>query len=136
MIKSTITVTPESASQRVRMVDMGCGLAYLSFAAHRHFSQRFPALRTVGVEGRLTLVEQTREVARNLGRDFDGLSFVNSSIMGYVHQLLLRNENHVIDGMYVCKYTMMYVYICLLCVPACMYVVYNIECIGYLIYHL
>ena len=104
------------------MVDMGCGLAYLSFAAHRHFSQRFPGLHTVGVEGRLTLVEQTREVARNLGRDFDGLSFVNSSIMGYVHQLLLRNENHVIDGMYVCKYTMMYVYIfaCYVCQLVCM----------------
>ena len=73
------------------MVDMGCGLAYLSFVAHRHFSRRFPRVETVGVEGRLALVEQTRAVARSLGGDFDGLSFVNSSIMGYIHQVLGGN---------------------------------------------
>ena len=95
-------VTITESAPTIRMVDMGCGLAYLSFAAHRHFSRRFPRVETVGVEGRFALVEQTRAVARSLGGDFDGLSFVNSSIMGYIHQVLGGN---------VCMYVYMYAFI-------------------------
>lgn len=59
------------------------------------------------MEGRLALVEQTRAVARSLGGDFDGLSFVNSSIMGYIHQVLGGN----VCMSFLCMYVYMYAFI-------------------------
>lgn len=69
----------------LKIVDMGSGLAYLTFAVHRHFSKRFPRLVTVGVEGRSALVTQTERIARSLGSDFEGLSFIQANIIDYIN---------------------------------------------------
>lgn len=69
----------------LKVVDMGSGLAYLTFAVHRHFSKFFN-LQTVGVESRPNLVEQSTLVARSLGDDFSQLSFVQNEIMEYINQ--------------------------------------------------
>mgnify|MGYP006095948813 CR=1 FL=1 len=42
------------------IIDMGCGMGYLTFAAHSHFfKQGFFGINTVGVENRQKLVDQT-----------------------------------------------------------------------------
>ena len=49
--------TPEQ--RPLRVVDLGCGNAYLTFAAHRYLHQARPGTRTVGVELRPELVERS-----------------------------------------------------------------------------
>jgi hypothetical protein len=68
----------------LRVVDMGSGLGYLTFAVHMHLRRRFPRLRTTGVERRADLVQRTSAVARQLGEGYDGLSFVKSSLEDYI----------------------------------------------------
>lgn len=63
----------------LRMIDMGSGMAYLTFAAHSHFSKKFQ-LQTIGVESREGLVQQTQKIAHDLGPEFDGLTFVRGNI--------------------------------------------------------
>ncbi len=62
----------------LRMVDLGCGNAYLTMAAHRYLSDRRPGSRTVGVELRADLVERSR--ARAGEADLSGLDFVPGTI--------------------------------------------------------
>ena len=70
----------------LRVVDLGCGNAYLTLAAHRFLSggqageEPARAVRTVGVELREDLVARSTERARQAG--LDGLSFVGGSIAG------------------------------------------------------
>jgi hypothetical protein len=67
---------------------MGSGLGYLTFAVHAHLRRKFgPAgvgLRTLGVEQRPELVRRTAQVARGLGEEFAGLSFVQASLAEYI----------------------------------------------------
>lgn len=65
----------------LRIMDMGSGLAYLTFAVHAHFQKSFPGLQTTGVEVRPALVQQTERIARSLGSRFDGLKFQEGSIL-------------------------------------------------------
>jgi hypothetical protein len=66
----------------LRIIDMGCGKGYLTFATHVHLAQKnageatkgagntgtnFGSVLTEGVEMRPDLVEKTNEVARQLG---------------------------------------------------------------------
>ncbi|MFP5334962.1 MAG: methyltransferase [Actinomycetes bacterium] len=62
----------------LRVVDLGCGNAYLTMAAHRFLSQRPAGARTVGVELRDELVERSTSRAAEAG--LEGLSFVAGSI--------------------------------------------------------
>ena len=62
----------------LRVVDLGCGNAYLTFAAHRYLAARRPGTRTVGVELRDELVE--RSGARAVEAGLAGLEFVPGSI--------------------------------------------------------
>ena len=62
----------------LRVVDLGCGNAYLTFAAHRYLTGRHAGTRTVGVELRPELVE--RSAARAAGARLDGLDFVPGTI--------------------------------------------------------
>lgn len=64
----------------LRIVDMGSGLAYLTFAVHTYFRQRYPQVQTCGVEARPALVSQCQETARRLGPDYEGLRFVAGDI--------------------------------------------------------
>ena len=66
----------------VHVVDLGCGNAYLTFAAHRWLAAH-PAvaplgLRTVGVDVRSDMVDRNARLARDLG--LDGLEFVTGTI--------------------------------------------------------
>ena len=71
-----------------RVVDMGSGMAYLTFATHAHFLKQFPLLRTTGIEVRPKLVDSTNTIARVLGGAFGGLSFRQ----GYIEDFL--KEGH------------------------------------------
>ena len=62
----------------VRVVDLGCGNAYLTFAAHRYLRDQRPGSTTVGVELRPELVERSTDRAGRAG--LDGLRFVGGSI--------------------------------------------------------
>jgi len=67
----------------LRIVDMGSGLAYLTFAVHAYFGGKQVGVSTVGVEAREALVARCTAVARGLGSEFDDLSFVKGSIDDY-----------------------------------------------------
>jgi SAM-dependent methyltransferase len=63
----------------LRVVDLGCGNAYLTFAAHRYLSGLLPdGVRTLGVDVRPGLAERNTRLARELG--LDGLEFAVGSI--------------------------------------------------------
>ncbi|HEX5533266.1 MAG TPA: SAM-dependent methyltransferase [Actinomycetales bacterium] len=67
-----------SDDRPLRVVDLGCGNAYLTFAAHRYLAERRPGTRTVGVELRPELVERSTQRAREAA--LEGLSFVPGTI--------------------------------------------------------
>ena len=75
-------VTGVNTKRKLRITDMGSGLAYLTFAVHSYFSS-FYDLETVGIENRKSLVDQTNSLARKLGVDFDGLKFVTGDIADF-----------------------------------------------------
>lgn len=60
------------------VVDLGCGNAYLTMAAHRYLTRIRPGTRTVGVELRPDLVQRSTVRAHEAG--LDGLDFVTGSI--------------------------------------------------------
>ncbi len=62
----------------LRIVDMGAGKGYLTFAAAEFFRQRGVAAEVIGVEARGELVELTNRVAREHG--FDTLRFEQGTI--------------------------------------------------------
>ncbi len=64
----------------LRVVDLGCGNAYLTLAAHRYLSSARPGTRTVGVELRQDLVDRSTERADRAG--LDGLTFMPGTIAG------------------------------------------------------
>lgn len=71
----------EAANRPLRVVDLGCGNAYLTFAAHRWLSTGPAAqlgVTTVGVELREALV--TRSTKRAADAGLNGLQFVTGTI--------------------------------------------------------
>ncbi|MGL5858328.1 MAG: class I SAM-dependent methyltransferase [Angustibacter sp.] len=50
----------------LRVVDLGCGNAYLTFAAHRFLSQQLGDVRTIGVDLRDDVVERNQRLAAEL----------------------------------------------------------------------
>jgi len=71
---------PEHAS--VRVVDMGAGKGYLTFAVAEFLRSREVNAEIIGVEARAELVELTNRVAREHG--FPGLKFVQGTIADFV----------------------------------------------------
>ena len=71
-----------AAADPVRVVDLGCGNAYLTFAVYDYLanSLRVPASVT-GVDTDALAMERHRVICRDLG--WDGLGFEVSSIAGY-----------------------------------------------------
>ncbi|GAA4360231.1 SAM-dependent methyltransferase [Angustibacter luteus] len=57
----------------VRVVDLGCGNAYLTFAAHRFLAERLGDVQTVGIDIRPDVVERNTRLAAEAG--LDGLTF-------------------------------------------------------------
>ncbi|MEN0062722.1 MAG: SAM-dependent methyltransferase [Myxococcota bacterium] len=68
-------VTP---GRRIRLVDMGCGKGFLTFAAWQWLAARDAVAEVVGVERRQKLVAQSEGLARRLG--LEGLRFIAGTI--------------------------------------------------------
>ncbi|HET9654459.1 MAG TPA: SAM-dependent methyltransferase [Kineosporiaceae bacterium] len=89
-LRQLATVAPQALGRAdaehrpLRVVDLGCGNAYLTFAAHRWLSaQARPdggprAVRTIGVDVRPELVARNADLAVRLG--MSGLDFVTGAI--------------------------------------------------------
>lgn len=65
----------------LQVVDLGCGNAYLTFAAHRYLTDRLGAgsVRTVGVDRSPQMIQRNAALAADVG--LDGLSFEVGSIV-------------------------------------------------------
>jgi len=62
-----------------RVVDLGCGNAYLTFAAYRYLSRRWPDVTVTGVDVREDQRVRNTALATELG--YDNVSFVTGSIV-------------------------------------------------------
>lgn len=70
----------------LRVIDMGCGRGYVTFSLHSYLSHKYlksmsrvNSVQTQGIDrGPLTL--DNDKIARELGKDFDSLSFVEGKI--------------------------------------------------------
>jgi SAM-dependent methyltransferase len=71
-----------AAGRPLHVVDLGCGNAYLTFAAHRYLSGRAgdAGVRTVGIDQRPDMVARNTDLASRLG--LAGLHFQAGSISG------------------------------------------------------
>jgi protein-L-isoaspartate O-methyltransferase len=74
--KHSRRLTPEG-KKRLNIVDMGCGLGYLTFACHQHFSKQFE-VHTTGIETRFSLVERTNSIVKAL--QMNNIEFVTGTI--------------------------------------------------------
>ncbi len=71
---------PERSEAPVRLMDMGCGKGYLTFAAYEWLRQRGDHPQATGVETREDLVRLCNHLARQQG--MEGLSFEQGVIAG------------------------------------------------------
>ena len=70
------------ATQKLRIVDMGAGKGYLTFALYDHLTSNLGReVEVIGVEYRADLVTQCNDIAQNA--DFTGLRFVQGSIADF-----------------------------------------------------
>jgi SAM-dependent methyltransferase len=58
---------------RLRIVDMGCGKGYLTFALHRYLQERRLDVRTTGVERRAALTDDANAIVQDL--QYTGIEF-------------------------------------------------------------
>ncbi len=70
--------SPLRERRELRVLDMGAGKGYLTFATHAFLRSRGIAIEVIGVEMREDLVAFTEKTARDLG--CDGLRFVRGAI--------------------------------------------------------
>ncbi len=84
----------------LRVVDLGCGNAYLTLAAHRYLAGLRPGTRTVGVELRADLVARSTERAALAG--LDGLTFVPGTIAEADPTQELGGPPHVVLALHAC----------------------------------
>jgi SAM-dependent methyltransferase len=62
----------------VRVVDMGCGKGYLTFALHRYLQEHGLDVRTTGIERRAALTNAANAIGKNL--QYAGINFVSGEI--------------------------------------------------------
>jgi SAM-dependent methyltransferase len=67
-----------AAGRPLTVVDLGCGNAYLTFAAHRWLATRYPDVVTVGVDSRPGSTDRNARIAADLG--LPGLTFLAGEI--------------------------------------------------------
>jgi len=67
---------------RVRIVDMGCGKGYLTFALHRYLQERGLDVQTTGIERRAGLTGDANAIAQNL--QYTGIEFRSGEISSAV----------------------------------------------------
>jgi SAM-dependent methyltransferase len=70
---------PAKLPDSLRVVDLGCGNAYLSFAAYKYLSERGIDVRLTGVDVRADQRERNTRLAEELG--FEGVDFVAGTIL-------------------------------------------------------
>ena len=79
ILGSTVDKSPLQDSPSIRIVDMGSGKGYLTFATYDYFRNvRGLDVTVTGVELRADLVERCNEIAK--ASEFDGLRFVQGGI--------------------------------------------------------
>lgn len=79
ILSHNLAAVPRPTGAPFRLVDMGCGKGYLTFAAFEWLRREgFVPLEVVGLELRPHLVESANRLARQLG--FEGLQFRTGSI--------------------------------------------------------
>ncbi len=71
-----------SCSKEIKVVDMGCGRGYLTFSLHSHLYSKYENVQSRGIDVRPKLMDEVDGIARELGKDFDGLKFLTGSIDG------------------------------------------------------
>ncbi|NUR70015.1 MAG: SAM-dependent methyltransferase [Hamadaea sp.] len=70
---------PAEVPDRLRVVDLGCGNAYLTFAAYRHLTERGLDVHLTGVDVREDQRERNTRLAAELG--FEKVDFVAGTIL-------------------------------------------------------
>jgi Methyltransferase domain len=81
-IVSGLVGKASATRQRIRIVDMGCGRGYLTFALHSYLTQQqqCSAVESTGIDVRPKLVAEISGIAQSLGGVFDTLSFKAGTI--------------------------------------------------------
>ena len=74
------TTTRDAKNIPIRVVDMGCGRAYLTFSLHSSLSVTYPNVKSLGIDVRPKLVAEISGIAQSLGGPFDTLSFQTGTI--------------------------------------------------------
>jgi SAM-dependent methyltransferase len=77
-LAATLPADPADLPSPLRVADLGCGNAYLTFAAYRYLTGRGAAVEVVGVDVREDQRRRNTELARRLG--YSGLRFVAGTI--------------------------------------------------------
>lgn len=78
---SLLDNSPLKDRKSIRIVDMGSGKGYLTFAAYEYFSSRGIKAEITGVEAREELVALCNDIAR--ASEFDGLKFAAGTIADF-----------------------------------------------------
>ena len=81
-IIETSVAALETTSDPIRVIDLGCGHAYLTFAALRFIQLNGHAARFVGVDVKEKTRSRNEEIAKELGIE-DEVTFVDSPIADY-----------------------------------------------------
>jgi SAM-dependent methyltransferase len=87
-------VRTPTADDPLRIVDLGCGNAYLTFAAHAHLSDRMP-VRMTGVDVKQQSANHNSTVAAELGIDAD-------FVVGSISDASLDSRPDVVLALHAC----------------------------------
>ena len=71
-----------SESEQLRVVDMGCGRGYLTFALHSHLFDKYNNVdvQSRGIDVRPKLMNEVNAISEELGSAFVGLQFLTGTI--------------------------------------------------------
>lgn len=81
ILETSMSAIAESQDP-IRIIDLGCGHAYLTFAAFRFFQLKNRSVNFIGVDVKSKTRERNEEIAKGLGIASE-ISFVNSAIAEY-----------------------------------------------------
>ena len=82
IVAEVLAKVPHRDERRLRIVDMGSGKGYLTFALYDHAMRTLPhPPEMIGIEARQELVDLCNRVAERCG--FEGLRFVRSTIVDF-----------------------------------------------------
>ena len=76
---------PQLSSKSISMVDLGCGNAYLTFAAHQFISKKGSQPHTIGVDSRESSRKRNIDITKSIGKDKE-IEFHASEISDFPHR--------------------------------------------------